>query len=440
MMDAAASCARRHPEANIVILLSSAPSPDPLERTLRARMAMSAGAIGMMLLMHAINPLITVRDASLAAFLVEMASAVLALALLLIGGPRTLRALRERREEADHAHAERKQVNHLFRMTEMLQSADGYPDANAVLGATIASLLDGYGAALYVFNNSRDRLELSGSWHWPSDETLRPMLAPSQCWALKRGKWHLNADVRGALRCDHQLSGVSVLELPMAAHGEIQGMLQIATALPDAPAALKRVQPLAAAIADAMSLAVSNIALREKLRTQALRDPLTGLYNRRYMEDALGRYASLTERSGTHLSVIMIDLDHFKKLNDEFGHAVGDSVLRETAATIMGALRTSDVACRYGGEELLVILPECRLDEAVVKAEILRERIEALSAMHEAKVSASFGVAAMPDSTRAVADLLGMADAALYQAKEGGRNRVVAAPSRETPILPLAAE
>jgi len=158
------------------------------------------------------------------------------------------------------------------------------------------------------------------------------------------------------------------------------------------------------------------------------------------MEDALARHASLAERTGAHLSAIMIDLDHFKKLNDEFGHALGDSVLRETAAQIMGALRTSDVACRYGGEELLVILPECGLGEAVAKAEILRERIEALSAMHDAKISASFGVASIPESTRSVADLLGMADAALYQAKEGGRNRVVAAPSRETPTLPLAAE
>ncbi|MHA6717994.1 GGDEF domain-containing protein [Sphingomonas sp. RS6] len=413
---------------------------DPLERTLRHRMGISAAAIGVMLLMHAIDPFVTYRDAKVAFFLIEMASAVLALVLLLIGGPRTLRILRERREEADRAHAERKQVNHLFRMTEMLQSAGGYPDANAVLGATLGSLLDGFGGALYVFNNSRDRLELSGTWHWPDGETPRPMLTPGQCWALKRGKWHLNADGPGVLRCDHHLSGTAVLELPMTAHGEVQGLLQIATARPDSITELKRIEPLATAIADAMSLAVSNIALREKLRTQALRDPLTGLYNRRYMEDALSRYASMAERSGASLSAIMIDLDHFKKLNDEFGHAMGDAVLRETAATIMGVLRPSDVACRYGGEELLVILPECALAEAMARAEVMRARIEALSATHDARISASFGVASMPECTRSHGDLLGIADAALYQAKEGGRNRVVAAPARESPQLSLAAE
>ncbi|RSV43987.1 GGDEF domain-containing protein [Sphingomonas sp. ABOLD] len=392
------------------------------------------------LLAYLLHPFLPQGDIRLILHVVGIGGCILALIALVTGAPRVQAALRSRREEADRAHAERKQINHLFRMTEMLQSANGYPDANAVLEATISSLLDGFGAALYVFNNSRDRLELSGAWHWPMDEALRPMLTPAQCWALKRGKWHLNADTRGALRCEHHLSGISVLELPMAAHGEIQGLLKIATGRDDPVAELKRIQPLAAVIADAMSLAVSNIALREKLRTQALRDPLTGLYNRRYMEDALSRYAGLTERSGTPLSVIMIDLDHFKKLNDEFGHAVGDAVLRETASTIMSALRTSDVACRYGGEELLVILPECGIAEASAKAEILRERIEALSTTHDAKISASFGVASMPESTRSVADLLGLADAALYQAKGDGRNRVVAAPSREMPMLPLAAE
>ncbi|WP_084583505.1 GGDEF domain-containing protein [Sphingomonas azotifigens] len=392
------------------------------------------------LLANLLHALLPAGDVRLVLRVVGIGGCILALVILSTGAPRVQAALRLRREEADRAHAERKQINHLFRMTEMLQSASGYPDANAVLEATIASLLDGFGAALYVFNNSRDRLELSGAWQWPADDALRPMLTPAQCWALKRGKWHLNTDTRGALRCEHHLSGISVLELPMTAHGEIQGLLKIATDRPEAVAELKRIQPLAAVIADAMSLAVSNIALREKLRTQALRDPLTGLYNRRYMEDALSRYASLTERTGTHLSVIMIDLDHFKKLNDEFGHAVGDSVLREAAAAIMSALRTSDVACRYGGEELLVILPECGITEASAKAEVLRERIEALSATHDAKISASFGVAAIPESTRSVADLLGVADAALYQAKQAGRNRVVAAPGREAPMLPLAAE
>ena len=178
-----------------------------------------------------------------------------------------------------------------------------------------------------------------------------------------------------------------------------------------------------------MSLALSNIALREKLRTQSLRDPLTGLYNRRYMEDALERYLSMAERTGDATSVIMIDLDRFKTLNDEHGHATGDAVLRDVAAQLVGALRPADVVSRYGGEELLVILPACPMEDALLRAEVLRSRIESLSETHGAAVSASFGVACVP-TTSSKADVIAMADAALYAAKQAGRNCVRAAEPR----------
>lgn len=373
-------------------------------------------------------------------YAIEMLAGCVALGILVFAAPRNNKGLQERRVAALEADEERRQVQRLFQMTDMLQSANGYSDANAVLGATVETLLEGFSGALYVFNNSRDRLELSMGWNWPEEERLLKTLSPSHCWALKRGKAHVNASGPGMLRCEHHSSGLTVLEVPMMAHGEIQGMFKVATGADNPEARLERVKPLAEAIADAMSLAVSNIALREKLRTQALRDPLTGLYNRRYMEDALERYASLAERSGTPLSAIMIDLDHFKKLNDEHGHAMGDAVLREVAGAIMGALRPSDVACRYGGEELVVILPECDLTEALAKAETLRSRIEALSAIHDAHISASFGVASLPETTKLISELLSMADAALYQAKEAGRNRVVSASRKDPSPLAIAAE
>lgn len=135
----------------------------------------------------------------------------------------------------------------------------------------------------------------------------------------------------------------------------------------------------------------------------------------------------------------MIDLDHFKKLNDNHGHAMGDAVLRETAAVILGALRESDVACRYGGEELLVIMPDCSIDDAAIKAESIRDRIHALSANHGTSISASFGVSSMPVVATQMADLIGSADAALYAAKKNGRNCVVAAEARKKAPEPLPA-
>ncbi len=216
----------------------------------------------------------------------------------------------------------------------------------------------------------------------------------------------------------------------MIARGEIMGLFQLFASGEDAQDRLAAVTGLGTALADGMSLALANMALREKLRNQALRDPLTGLYNRRYMEDTLARFVRLAEREARAVSVIMCDLDHFKRLNDEHGHAFGDSVLREAAVTLLGALRETDVVCRYGGEELVVILPDCDIERAVDKAEVLRLRIEGLSQTHGATITASFGVASVPQTSGSVADLLASADAALYKAKQSGRNQVASAVSR----------
>ena len=128
--------------------------------------------------------------------------------------------------------------------------------------------------------------------------------------------------------------------------------------------------------------------------------------------------------------MLMIDLDNFKRLNDDHGHAKGDAVLRDVAGQLVGGLRPADVVCRYGGEEMLVIMPECPLEDAVLRANALRPRIESLSETHGALVSASFGVAAIPETAAALADLVPMADAALYRAKREGKNRVVTAERR----------
>lgn len=361
---------------------------------------------------------------------VENAAVIIIFGATAFAAPLALREMKQRREATMGALEAHLQVALLFKMTDMLQSALGYPDANAVLRSTAAKLLPGLGGALYVFNNSGDRLELSTVWNWSDDAGPADPISPSQCWALKRGKTHLNQPGLEALTCEHHGQNAVVLEIPMMARGEVYGLLNIQAGGEDAGERLMAASPVAGALSDAMSLALSNIALREKLRTQALRDPLTGLYNRRYMEDVLHRYANLAERNDSPLSVIMLDLDHFKRLNDEHGHALGDAVLAEVATAIVGAIRPCDVACRYGGEELVVLLPDCAMAEGLAKAEMLRVRIERLSENHGAHVSASFGVATMPDTSSKVADIIADADGALYRAKAEGRNRVVGAAGR----------
>lgn len=331
------------------------------------------------------------------------------------------------------ARASRLQVEELFAMTDMLQSAESHEDAGAVLESTSHRLLPEFSGALYVFNNSRDRLDLSQCWG--EDEAFNPAdaLLPSNCWALKRGKVHVNDREAASLCCLHHVTQSATIEVPMLARGSIHGLLMLGCpAGTNGQEQLEEISRIARALADSMSLALSNIALREKLRTQSLRDPLTGLYNRRYMEDSLERYLAIGERNGEATSAIMIDLDHFKSLNDKHGHAKGDAVLRDVAGQLVGALRPSDVVCRYGGEEILVILPNCTLDDAMHRAELLRSRVEALTETHGAAITASFGVACVPETSNGEVDLVAMADAALYSAKRGGRNCVNAAKARRS--------
>ncbi len=343
---------------------------------------------------------------------------------------RSILQIEEHERLFHEAEDSREQIEQLFAMTDMLQSAENHDDAGAILEASATSLLPEFRGALYIFNNSHDRLDRIR--YWPHAEDCNPAeaLVPGNCWALKRGKPHINDPHTGKLCCMHNNGVMSTFEIPMIARGKVHGLLMLAVEGTDGTARLKKVSRIARALADSVSLALANIALQEKLRTQSLRDPLTGLYNRRYMEDALERYLSIAERNGSATAVVMIDLDHFKKLNDVHGHAKGDAVLRDVAGQLVGALRPSDVVSRYGGEELLVILPGCSLEDAMLRAEILRARVESLGALHNTPITASFGVACVPETASAMADVVPMADAALYEAKQAGRNCVKAAKRR----------
>ena len=374
--------------------------------------------------------LVSPGEASRAAIALSFVVTVGLLILGLKSSRQALGQIREQHELYAEVRTSHNQIEELFAMTDMLQAAEDHEDAGAVLKATATRLLPSFGGALYVFNNSRDRLDLAKSWDGKHPFAPAETLLPGNCWALKRGKPHINDPHSNTLCCQHANSTASTLEIPMMARGAVHGLLILSTGDTDAFDRMIKVRRLGRALADSMSLALSNIALREKLRTQSLRDPLTGLYNRRYMEDALERYVSLAERSGSSTSVLMIDLDNFKQLNDTHGHAKGDAVLRDVAGQLVGSLRPSDVVSRYGGEELLVILPGCGLEDALGKAEILRARIESLSEVHGCAITASFGLASVPETSTGAVDAIPMADASLYVAKQSGKNCVRVADRR----------
>lgn len=171
--------------------------------------------------------------------------------------------------------------------------------------------------------------------------------------------------------------------------------------------------------------------LQLQLREQATRDSLTGLYNRRYLDGTLERELARCQRDDQPLALMMIDIDHFKRINDTYGHPAGDEVLRRVGALLASAARAGDVACRYGGEEFVLLLPTMTTTIARERAEALRTAFAAITVeFGDARVQAtlSIGIAVFPGHGSAAADLLRRADEALYRAKECGRNRVEVAP------------
>ena len=178
-------------------------------------------------------------------------------------------------------------------------------------------------------------------------------------------------------------------------------------------------------------MSIANIRLREALRTQSVRDALTGLYNRRYLEEILEREVRRATRASQSLGILMIDLDHFKNFNDTYGHDAGDAVLRETGASLTKGIRAEDFVCRFGGEEFVVILPTANVEAACARAERLRLKMKELTVLHQGKsmgmLTISVGVAVFPEHGSSPKELMAAADAALYEAKRNGRDQIAVA-------------
>jgi diguanylate cyclase (GGDEF)-like protein len=216
--------------------------------------------------------------------------------------------------------------------------------------------------------------------------------------------------------------------VPLVAQGESLGVLQLQFPEPEEGRHDPGGERLIQLLAENLALALANLKLRETLRYQSIRDPLTGLFNRRYLEESLERELHRARRGKRAVAVLMLDLDHFKRFNDEHGHAAGDALLREVGGLLKNKVRGSDVACRYGGEELAIILPEAELRDAAHRADQIRDAIRRLAIQQAGQtlgsVTVSIGIATYPQHGESVEQLLSQADAALYRAKDLGRDRV----------------
>jgi diguanylate cyclase (GGDEF)-like protein len=323
----------------------------------------------------------------------------------------------------------------LSEMADLLQSCFTLEEASGVIASSAQKLFHGFSGALLVFSASRNVLEATTTWG-PSSPAER-VFSPNDCWALRRGRLHHSGSDEGAVRCSHFGAGSRLPSLctPLMAHGETLGILCLVTEPNGAVGAQTSISEfnvkLAVSVAEQAALSFANLKLREKLRYQSVRDPLTGLFNRRYLDESLERELPNAIRKNRSLGVIMLDVDRFKKFNDLFGHDAGDTVLRELGDYLAKFIRRGDLACRYGGEEFTLILPECSLEDTRLRAEELRTSFQQLSIKHRdivlGKVTLSLGVAVLPDHGTTAVELLAAADGALLRAKEEGRDRVLIA-------------
>ena len=189
--------------------------------------------------------------------------------------------------------------------------------------------------------------------------------------------------------------------------------------------------PLIHTVTEYLGLALGNFRLQQTLRYQSVRDALTEWFNRRYMEESIAREFSRVLRDGRELGIVMFDLDHFKRLNDTYGHAMGDAVLRQLGQVLLDHVRDEDIACRYGGEEFIVILPGANLAVSQVRAEELRSLVAGMTVQWDGQtvgnISVSLGVASFPHHGKSWQEVIKQADKALYVAKQSGRNQVMVA-------------
>jgi len=291
------------------------------------------------------------------------------------------------------------------------------------------SLLPGTSGAALLTNNSRRMVEIVATWGGPT--SLLDGFAPDACCGLRAGKARWRKQGKSELDCMHFAGAApeNYLCMPLAAHGETQGFMFVECGTAEVLALAEERTALVQELVELASLSIASLNLRAKLEGQSIRDGLTGLFNRHFMESALERELHRAARQGTPLAVMMLDVDHFKVLNDTFGHEAGDVVLREVADSFRRALRDEDIICRYGGEEFVVIMPDATEETAVRRAEMIRKVVSEIR-MHFrgellGSVTVSVGIAMYPDAGKDGGNLIRLADGALYRAKHAGRNQVM---------------
>ncbi len=332
-------------------------------------------------------------------------------------------------------------MQRLHALSETLQNCRSMHEALRTLPPSLEDMLPDTAGVVMLINASRNLVETASAWGQLTHRS-EDVFAPDDCYALRRGQAYPESDTQARMPCAHLHPveaaghGQTWLCVPLLAQGETLGVLHMQQATGLSP----EIRDMCITLGEQLGLLLGNLRLQESLHNQSIRDPLTGLYNRRYLETSLYRELLRNIRQGSRLTVLMMDLDHFKRFNDVHGHDAGDQLLQQFAALLRELVRAEDIACRYGGEEFTVILPDTDAEAALRRAETIRARTEQLNIRHRGAllggISVSIGLAVQEDQEHDTASLLHAADQALYRAKRAGRNRIESATAQDHTAAP----
>jgi diguanylate cyclase (GGDEF)-like protein len=350
-----------------------------------------------------------------------------------------LRAERRRREAAESALASSNAAlkthadgltrrNHaadmLSRLAARLTGCADEAELANVIGQFAPLIVPSGAGALYTRGRSDESLRKVTEWSEPASAPAE--IQPWECRGVRAGRPHVIHWPEADTTCDHvdRSAGCACRCLPIMAQGETVGLLYLEERDMTLALPLEDVSVLA----ESVGTTLASLRTRQNLRDLSIRDALTGLFNRRHLDETLSLELARAARSASPLSVVILDLDNFKRFNDTFGHDAGDMVLRALADAITGSIRQGDVACRYGGEEFMLVLPGAGAHQGSLLAERVRAAVEGLRLDYAGEAiggfSASLGVATFPDCGDSAETLILAADRALYAAKAGGKNRV----------------
>ena len=358
-----------------------------------------------------------------------------------------------------------REVKLLSELNEWLQSSSSMDELFKMVTEYFMVLLPDCKGEIYVYSNSRDVLDGMCGWN---GAVVQDHIRPSECWALRRGRSYVygHEDSMVNFACEHVIQSIEkspecghgdcgcedheghtstktngnippYICFPFLAHGETLGMMHLAPAQGVAADVFFKQAKLARMAAEQVSIAIANTRMRDELHYQSIQDPLTGLYNRRHFLERFRAAIEKAKHSGGKVSLISIDVDHFKKFNDNHGHDAGDMVLRAVGTAMEQSFDGEQLPCRIGGEEFVALLPATTAENAAGIADNLRQTIEKVAVRYGEKtlpkITISCGVAAYPDHGQVPQDVLKMADDALYASKGNGRNCVTLAGLTDNP-------